>query len=58
MTTLTYRGIAYTPAQGKAVATKADALIYRGCTTRAVTEPTVAPTMTRTWFGYSYQLAL
>ena len=57
MTTLTYRGIAYTPAEGKAAAAKADGLIYRGCTTRAVIEPTVAPTLTRTWFGHNYQLA-
>ena len=57
MTTLTFRGIAYTPAEDKAAAPKADGLIYRGCTTRAVTEPIVAPTTTRTWFGYSYQLA-
>ena len=51
MTTLTYRGIAYTPAQGKAAAPKVYGLIYRGCTARAVTEHTVAPTMTRTWSG-------
>ena len=57
MTTLTYRGVAYTPAEDKAATPKADGLIYRGCTTRAVIEPTVAPTMTRSWLGYSYQLA-
>ena len=47
----------YTPAQGKAAAPKAYGLIYRGCTARAVIEPTAAPTMTRSWLGYSYQLA-
>ena len=30
MTTLTYRGVAYTPAEDKAATPKADGLIYRG----------------------------
>ena len=56
MTTHTYRGVPYTPVDGKTAAPKIDNLIYRGCITRAITAPTVAPTMTRTWRGYKYQL--
>ena len=57
MTTLTYRGVTYTPAERKAVVGKVDGLIYRGCSTRAVIKASAAPTRTRNWFGHSYQLA-
>ena len=58
MTTLTYRGVAYTPAEGIAPPPRPEALIYRGCTVRAPSEPPPAPTMERVWLGYRYQLEM
>ena len=62
MTTLTYRGVAYTPAEvstaaSKAMAPMAHGMVYRGCRTRAVIKTTVAATKTRTWLAHSYRLA-
>ena len=58
MTTLTYRGVTYTPAAGIAPPPRPEALIYRGCTVRAPIEPPAALSVERVWLGQRYAVEL